>query len=139
MACSLNRASRGSSLCPNDHLLHLLVRDRPFRTGSRLIVEPVQPVLQKPTAPFAHRAWRDMQPTGDDRAVTALRARQNDPRASRHRGCGSRPMGQRLESLPFLRRQDQRDLWASLSHARLLVKEYEEAAPFVLLSTVTGH
>jgi len=29
--------------------------------------------------------------------------------------------------------------WPSLSHARLLVREYEWAAPFVSLFTVTGH
>jgi hypothetical protein len=135
----VRRAARSGFQRPNDHLLHLLVRDRAFRPGSRLVVEPVQTVLQKPTAPFAHRAGRDMQPPCDDFAVTALGARQNDPRASCHRGRRSRSMGQRLKSLPFLRRQDQRYLWASLSHARLLVREYERAAPFVSLSTVTGH
>jgi hypothetical protein len=41
--------------------------------------------------------------------------------------------------MPFLVGQDQRDLGASRSHARLLVEQYERAAPFVSVSTVTGH
>ena len=49
----------------------------------------------------------------------ALGARQDNPRPPRQRRGRSRPM--------------------SLSHARLLVREYEWAAPFVSLFTVTGH
>jgi hypothetical protein len=41
--------------------------------------------------------------------------------------------------LPFVVRQDQRNLGASRSHARLLVEHYDRAALFISVSTVTGH
>jgi hypothetical protein len=66
----------------------------------------------------------------------ALGARQDNPRPRRGR---SRPMRKRFQSLSLLRRQNQRNLWPSLSHARLLVREYEWAAPCVSLFTGTGH
>lgn len=69
----------------------------------------------------------------------ALGARQDNPRPPRQRRGRSRPMRKRFQSLSLLRRQNQRNLWPSLSHARLLVREYEWAAPFVSLFTVTGH
>jgi hypothetical protein len=69
----------------------------------------------------------------------ALGARQDNPRPPRQRRGRSRPMRKRFQSLSLLRRQNQRNLWPSLSHARLLVREYDWAAPFVSLFTVTGH
>jgi hypothetical protein len=48
-------------------------------------------------------------------------------------------MRQRLESVPFVCCQNQCNLGASRSHARLLVEQYERAALFVSASTVTGH
>jgi hypothetical protein len=67
----------------------------------------------------------------------ALGARQDNPRPPRRPRGRSRPMRKRFRSLSLLRRQNQRNLRPSLSHARL-VREYEWAAPFVSLFTVTG-
>ena len=135
----VRRAARRRFQRANDHLLDLLVGDRALRTGSRLVVQPVQAMRDKSTAPFADRRRRDVQPSRDHLAVGAVRTRQDDPRAARQLRRRSRSMRQRVQSLPFVVRQDQRNLGASRSHARLLVEQYERAAPFVSVSTVTGH
>ena len=120
----VRRPARRGFQRANHHLLDLLVGDRPLGAGPRLIVQPVQSLADEATAPFADRARRHMQASRHDLAVDALGARQDDARASRHVRRRSRAMGQRVQSLPFLRRQNQRNLGASRSHARLLVEQY---------------
>ena len=123
----------------DDHLFHLLVRDRSLRAGSRLIVEPVQAMRNKPASPFRHSPRCEMQSPRDHLAVGSVSTRQDDPRTTRDLRRRARPMRQRLQSLPFVCRQNQPNLGSSRSHARLLVEQYERPAPFVSVSTVTGH
>ena len=135
----VRRAARRRFQRTDNHLLHLLVGNRALRARSRLIVETIQSMRDKPTAPFADRARRDMQPSRDHLAVRAFGTRQDDARAARERRCRSRLMRHRVQSSPFVFGQDQRYLGASRSHAHLLVEQYERAAPFVSVSTLTRH
>jgi hypothetical protein len=130
-------AARRRFQCTNNHVFHLRIRDRALGAGTRLIVQPIQSVHDESPAPFADRTGRDMQPPRDHLAVGPVSAGQNNARPTRQCGGRARTVRQRLQALPFVRRQDQRNLWASLSHARLLVRVYEHAAPFVSSSTVT--
>ena len=84
-----------------DHVLHLLIGDRPFRARAGLIVQSVRSVSDEPPAPFAHAARCHVQTSSDHGAVDALRAREDDPRAREHR-YRSRPMRQRVESPSFV-------------------------------------
>ena len=135
----VRRAARRGFERAYDHLLHLIIGDRALRPGSRLVIQSVQPLSNEAAAPLAHRRRRDVQPPRHELAVAAFRTRQNDSRAPGHVRCRPRPVRQRIQSPPFVVRQNQRDLGASHSHARLLVEQYERAAPVVSLSTVTGH
>ena len=123
----------------NDHLLHLVVGNGALSARSRLIVEAVQALRDEPSAPFADRAGRHVQSPRDHLAVGPVGTRHDDPRSSRELWRRSRAMGQRVQSSSLFVGQDQRHLGTSRSHACLLVKEYERAAPFVSLSTITGH
>ena len=123
----------------HDHLLDLLIADLPRCTRARLVVQPVQALAHKPSAPFAYRGLRHPQPLRPTVVVQTLGARQNDPRAPREVRRRARPMGQRVQSHPFVVRQNQRNLRASQCHARLLVDEYDWAAPFISHSSRSGH
>ncbi len=107
----------------HDHGFHLVIGDGPFRTGPWFVIQPVQPLPHEPAAPLAHRGRRHVQPSRHDLAIGAVGARQDESRSPRDGRCRSRSMGERFQSLPFVCRQDQRNLGASRSHARLLVEQ----------------
>jgi hypothetical protein len=60
-------------------------------------------------------------------------------RARRAKAGDDRERWAKESSRSFLIRQNQRGFRTSRAHARLLVEEYERAALFASLSTVTGH
>src|SRR5438105_1436033 len=72
---------------------------------------------------WVHRAFLDVEP--DDSVVDAVRARENDPPATREMRRRSRSMRERVELHAFAVRQNQCDPRASQSHTRLLVDEYD--------------
>ena len=123
----------------NNHLLDLVIGNRPRRTGPRFVVQAVESLSHEAPAPLPDRARTHVETPSHHLAVEAFAARQDDARTPRHVRRRPRSMGQRFESRLFLRCQDQRGFRASCSHARLLVEQYEQAAQFVSLSTGTGH
>src|SRR5215813_4658460 len=124
---------------PHDHSLDVLIADLPRRPGPRLVVQPVDALAHEPSAPLADRGLRHAQSLRHRLVILALRARQHDTRAPREVWSRPRAMRQRVESHAFVVRQNQRDLWASQCHARLLVDEYDRAAPFISHSSRSGH
>ena len=80
----VRRAARRRFQRANDHLLDLLVGDRPLRARPRLVVQPVQALPDEPPAPLADRPWRDVQSPRDHLAVGPVGTRQDDARPPRH-------------------------------------------------------
>ena len=114
----------------------VIARGAPGRGSS---YNPSSRSRTKRLAPLADRRLRHAQPLRHDLVIVPLGARQNDPRAPREMRRRARAMGQRVKSHAFVVRQNQRYLWASQSHARLLVSEYDWVAPLVSHSSRTGH
>ena len=123
----------------DDHALDLVIGDAPRRARTWLVVQPIQPLANKPCAPLAHRRLRHAQPFRHDLVIVPLRARENDPSPPCQMRRGARAMGQRVKSHAFVVSQNQRYFRAPQSHARLLVDEYDWAAPLVSHSSRTGH
>jgi hypothetical protein len=135
----VRRAARRRFQRPDDHLLDLVIGDRPRGAGPRVVRQAVQALPDEAPSPLAHRRGRDMESPRDHLVVGAVGTRQDDARPSSHVGRRSRAMRERVQSSSFVLRQDQRNLGASRSHAHLLVEQYERAALFVSVSTGTGH
>jgi hypothetical protein len=135
----VRRAARRLFQRAHDHLFNLLIADPPGRAGTRLVIQPVEPIAQKPAAPFTHRGLRHPQAFRHRCVGVPLGTGEHDPRATREVRGRTGPMGQRVESHAFVFRQNQRYLWTSQSHTRLLVDEYDRAAPFISLSSRSGH
>ena len=53
--------ARGAFQRAHHHLLDLIIGDRARRTGPRLVVQPLEAVLQEPVAPLADRSGGDVQ------------------------------------------------------------------------------
>ena len=110
-AAPVRLAARRRLERPHDHLLDLLIADLPRGPRARLVIQPVQSLANKPTAPFAHRDLRHPQAFRDDLVVVPLRARQDDPRPPRQMRCRPRPMGQRVESHAFVVASESAHSW----------------------------
>jgi hypothetical protein len=74
----------------DDHLLDLLVGDRPRPPRPRLIRQAIQAVLGKPRPPLGGHPARDPQPHRDLGVLEATGRQEHDPR----------PQGQRLRARP---------------------------------------
>jgi hypothetical protein len=103
--CASNACNAAPSQC------RVRENSRPPRcTGTRLVIQTVEPIAKKPTTPFTHRGLRHPQPFGHHRVVVPLGTGENDPRAARKMRSGARPMSQRVESHAFVLRQNQCNL-----------------------------
>ena len=120
----VRRASRRRFQCPDDHFLDLIIGHRPRRAGPRFVIQAVQSLPDEAPSPFAHCRGCDVESPRDHLAVGAIGTRQDDACPPCHVWRRSRAMCQRIQSSTFVLRQDQCNLGASRSHARLLVEQY---------------
>src|SRR5215216_5307099 len=74
----------------HDHLIDLLVGDRPRPPRPRLVEQPIQTLLGEPVAPLGHHRTTDPEPLGDLGVLEPVGGREHDPRALRQR-LRSRP------------------------------------------------
>ena len=77
--------ARGAFQRAHHHLLDLIIGDRARRTGPRLVVQPLEAVLQEPVAPLADRSGGDVQLARHRFVVTPSGASQHDARAGAER------------------------------------------------------
>lgn len=71
----------------HDHLLNLLITDPARRARTRLVIQPIQSMANKPSPPFTDRGLRHPQSFRHHRVVVSVC--QHDPRAARGGGpCG---------------------------------------------------
>lgn len=107
----------------DDHLLHLLVGDRPRRARPRLVHQSLQPPLHEPGPPLAHRQTRHPKPLGYRGITRPVRTRRN-PRPQRQLLRARPPPGPPLQRLPLLAGQHQLGLRPSTSrlHRRRYTK-----------------
>jgi hypothetical protein len=81
----------------DDHLLDLVVADRPRPTRTRLVEQPVESALGKARPPRHRHVARDPESLSDLGVLEALGREQHDPRALRERlrarsaACGLLP------------------------------------------------
>jgi hypothetical protein len=135
----LRRALRRFFEGAHNHLFDFGIGDAARCAGPRFVVQPVEAITNKPAAPFADRRLRHPQALRDGFVIVPLRAGQNDPGPARQMGRRPRSMRQRLELHAVVVGQNQRNFRASQSHARLLVDEYDRAAPLISLCSRTAH
>ena len=86
----------------HDHLLDCLIGHRARRTGTRLVGQPLKPVLHKPGPPLADGDLVDPQQLGDRGVGVTLGAGQHDPRPQRQLLRRLRPTSPPLQRLPLL-------------------------------------
>jgi hypothetical protein len=77
--------TRGGFQRLGDHLLDVVVGDRPRPTRARLIGQPVQPTGQEPRTPLRHHVPRHPNVLGDLADRAAIRTPQHDPGPQRQR------------------------------------------------------
>jgi hypothetical protein len=104
----------------NDHRFDACIVDRARHARARLVAKPVQPPRGEPPAPFAHGVGVEPKFGGDVFALRALRARQHDARAHRHRLARLAPRGQRRKLSTLVPAQNNLRRRASTSHRTLL-------------------
>ncbi len=98
----MRRPTRRGLQGRNHHLLHLRIGNPPWRARARFVDQPLQPVAQKARAPLAHGGPRDVEASGDAGRRPAGRTGQDDAGAPRHLRGTPRPVGPRVEPLPFV-------------------------------------
>jgi len=69
----------------HDHLLDLRVADSPGPARTRFVEQAVQPPIEKPPAPLAHRLMCDAKLLSHVRVVAPLGAGEDHPRSQRQR------------------------------------------------------
>ena len=110
----------------HDHLLDLLVGDRPRPPRPRLIAQPVKPMLGEAVAPLGDHRATGPQLLGDLGVRQARGRQQHDPRAQRQRLRGRAPprpatpaAHARRRSTRSQRQQMKASTWPSLTATEL--------------------
>jgi hypothetical protein len=98
-----------------DDRFDIRIGNAPRRPDARLVIQPLQPPLDELASPLRHRRLGGPQPLSD-RAVWRVDARQDNPRAKRHRSIHARPFRQ-ADQLRVLVVGDH-DLGSGASHRR---------------------
>jgi hypothetical protein len=94
----------------HDHRLDFLVADRPRPTHARLVVQPVEPVLDEAPSPLTDGLARRAVPLRDRLVRRLVRAREHEPRAERQVAIHTCSLGQPDQLDPLGRGDCQRRL-----------------------------
>jgi hypothetical protein len=85
------------------------------------VEESVDPILQTPRPPLAHRRRRHVQSFRDAGRGSSLCTREDDAGAARDVGRAARSVSERIQSPSFVGSQHQKGPRTSCAHARLLI------------------
>jgi len=88
-----------------DRLGNLVIADLPRRSGTRLVVKPVDAMLGKAPTPLADGVLVGVERLSDRLVRYPVRRREHDPRPPRQSLCRSTAAGQTYELSPLRSRQ----------------------------------
>jgi hypothetical protein len=103
----VGRINRLRSQSPLDNRSNLIILDRPRPSRPGLIQQPFETTFQEAPSPLANRVLVHAQLCGNDIALDAVGAAQDNPVSLRHRTRHASATDLPLQTLPLLRVQQQ--------------------------------